>query len=203
MKGQNVEDRWVTSNCIIRDERREKAPLASLCCRCRAECSLQGEPAGHSLPLIMRQSRGTLTWWAAFSRIRALVSVSQKRTDPSWAELTLRWPSPAWWQKEKPDTRSLWPTSSPEKHNLDNLISALHHNDREEQIRAENEAQITFYPLELEELDLPLLSMSWHLMDQKMNPYNNLQCSYILYNIIQPRTLRVSYRSIGVCLWCT
>lgn len=57
----------------------------------------------------------TLTWWAACSLIRVLLLESQKRILPSLEELTQMWLCPACWQNEKPDTKSLWPTSSPEK----------------------------------------------------------------------------------------
>lgn len=62
-----------------------------------------------------RHKRSTLTWWAACSLMRTLLSESQKHTLPSVEELTQMWLCPACWQNEKPDTRSLWPTSSPEK----------------------------------------------------------------------------------------
>lgn len=60
------------------------------------------------------ESGVTLTWWAAYSLIRDLTAASQKRRLPSLEELTQMWLWPAWWLNEKPDTRSRWPTSSPE-----------------------------------------------------------------------------------------
>jgi len=61
-----------------------------------------------------RTGNSTLTWWAASSLIRALLSESQKRMLPSVEELTQMLLCPACWQNEKPDTKSLWPMSSPE-----------------------------------------------------------------------------------------
>lgn len=84
--------------------------LMTLFFYCRAALSLQRAPACCENALM------TLTWWAACSLIRALLSESQKRILPSVEELTHMWLCPACWQKEMPDTKSLWPTSSPEKH---------------------------------------------------------------------------------------
>lgn len=99
----------------------ENCLLLILCCWCRTDCSLQGAPTCCKntlflLPWRKETRQPTLTWWAACSFMRTLLSESQKRIEPSLEELTQTWLCPACWQKEKPDTRSRWPASSPETH---------------------------------------------------------------------------------------
>lgn len=88
--------------------------------RCNS-CSPQGAPTHcENAPFLLKERvkqevLSPLTWWAVCSRMRSLLSASQMQTLPSLDELTHRWLWAAWWQKEKPDTTSLWPVSSPKK----------------------------------------------------------------------------------------